>query len=178
MRDESLTPRKQTYGGPEQTAQTRAEAIRNVVSVTADLLRKAPVRVDLNDTQAVRAVADGLIRRCGDAGILPSFELLAAALGHHRRGVYKWAERHEDSETSQFFDTFRTACTAARFAAADAKAADPTVAIFLALNSREGFTNEHRVQIEAHPTGYELTENAIADVDQVVMALPDPEELE
>lgn len=144
MKDNTTAPERYS---PARTQEARAAAVRDIVRVSSDLLQKASVRTDLNDTEAVRMVAEGMIDRCSTAGVLPTVELLAACLGHSRRSIYKWIAAHPESQTTAFFDQLRTAFSACRIAAADRGAASETLSIFLLLNSSEGYTNQHKVEI-------------------------------
>ena len=162
---------------PGKTQEARAQAVRDIVGVSTDLLRKAPIRTDLHDVEAVRNVAEIMMDRCSLSGVLPSVELLAACLGHSRRGIYKWLDAHPDSQTAEYLNQLRTAFSACRIAAADRGAADSSVSIFLLLNSGEGYTNEHRLEISQPPNPLEVSPETLAESRRrYLAALPDIED--
>lgn len=143
---------KKGYGGAGETQTAKATAISEIVSGQAELFTKAPERTDLRDLAAVQRVAEHVMDRCATLGVLPSMELLAAALGYSRSGIYKNLDCNPDSPTSQYLDALRTGWAAMRIAAADRGAASETVSIFLLLNSSLNYSNRHDVLIET-PTG-------------------------
>nr|AHF27191.1 hypothetical protein [uncultured bacterium Contig1777] len=147
MSEKSSPARHEKYSGASQTQQARRETVQTIVELSSDLLQKAPVQVDLHDTEAVRRSAREMMQHCAQCGILPSVELLAAACGGSRRRIYNFLQLHPDHPTSILLDQLRTAFSAARIAAVDRGAADSTMSIFLLLNSSEGFSNTHSVEI-------------------------------
>lgn len=144
--NEISTEKRKSYS-PAETAAVRSATIAEIVSVQAGLMERAPKKTDLNDLEAVRRVSDTCMRKCADAGLLPNFELLAAALGYSRRGLYFYIEQHKDSETVEYIDRLRTAWAAARQMAADRGACGETMSIFVLLNSSLGFTNQHQIEV-------------------------------
>ena len=162
---------------PGKTQEARAQAVRDIVSTSADLMRKAPIRTSLHDAEAVRRVAESMMDRCSTTGLLPTVELLAACLGHSRRGLYKWLSDNPNSPTAEYLDQLRTAFSACRIAAADRGAADSSVSIFLLLNSNEGYTNEHRLEISQPQSPLEIGQEEIEKARQrFLSALPDIED--
>lgn len=158
--------------GAAETALVRQETVRDVVGKFA-MLTKSPERIDLNDTDKVKEVAERVVQRCAESGLLPSVELLAAALGHSRRNLYLFLANHPDSPSAQFIASWRTATVAMRIAATDKGAADSTLTIFLALNSAEGFSNAHQVEILPPSAPFGMDPTALEDLDKIVTALPD-----
>ncbi len=162
---------------PARTQEARAQAVRDIVSTSSDLLSKSPDRTNLHDAQAVRAVAERMFQRCADAGILPSFEMLAACCGVSRRRLYAYVSENPDSETTALLDRLRTAFSACRIAAADRGAADASVSIFLLLNSNEGFSNEHKLEISQPRNSLEISPDEIEKARaRFLSALPEENE--
>lgn len=132
---------------PSQTQIAKAAAISEIVAGSAELIEKSEVRTNLYDLTAVKDVTSRYMESCSRLGIVPSLEGLSAALGISRRWLYQFLADHPDEETSKFLDRFRTASAAIRIAAADRGAADPSVSIFVLLNSSMGYTNDHRIEL-------------------------------
>ena len=118
-----------------------------IVATQADLLTKAPVRTDLNDVIAVKAVTEALMQKCAALGCLPNFELLACSLGLSRRRLYRFLEEHAESETALYLDTVRTGWSAARQMAMDAGACNVVSGIFVLKNSGLGFVDNTQLEI-------------------------------
>ena len=159
-----LTEKRQPYS-PSETAQIKFDTVNAIVNAQSKLLQRASNKTDLNDLPAVKQVAMDCMKQCADLGVLPNFELLAAALGYCRRGLYSYIERHGDTETAAFIDQLRTAWAAMRQMAADRGAVSETMSIFVLLNSSLGFTNKHDVEITQvqNPLGWnEQTDEELA----------------
>ncbi len=148
MRNENTVPRRGPYD-PTITTQLRTEMVSQIVQVQQSLINKNTAKTDLNDTAAVRAVADAMTERCIEAGCLPNFEIFAASLGCSRQNLYKFCKNHPESETAELLDTLRTGWAGARQMASDRGAVDPTMSIFVLLNSGLDFSNRHDVLIES-----------------------------
>ena len=168
-----LTEQRKGYGGAGETQQAKAAVIAEIVSSQAALFSKAPTKTNMNDLEAVQAVAAECMENCGRMGVLPNMEILAAALGYSRRGLYKYLECHPDTPTSEFLDCIRTAWAGMRIMAADRGAVDPTTSIFVLLNSSLDFSNQHNVLIEtpANPLDGVNTDTAAAR-ERLLSALP------
>ncbi len=169
-----LTEPRKGYGGAGETQQAKAAVIESIVSAQSVLYSRAMEKTNLNDVEAVKAVAASCMDTCGKLGVLPNFEALAAALGYSRRGLYKYLECHPDTPTSEFLDCIRTAWAGLRIMAADRQAVDPTTSIFVLLNSSLDFSNQHNVLIEtpANPLDGVNTDTAAAR-ERLLSALPD-----
>ena len=168
---EEMQMRSSAYdAGKTQAA--KAAAISEIVAIQSDLLKKNPVKADMADVEQVKVIAENVMRRCAEAGVLPNMEILAAALGFSRRGLYDFLSRHGDSTTAEFLDTLRTGWAGMRIAAMDRDVANATGSIFVLLNSSLGFTNEHKVQIEHPASPLEIADTAAAR-ERILAALPD-----
>ncbi|MBR3105630.1 MAG: hypothetical protein IKH30_00440 [Clostridia bacterium] len=83
-----------------KTQAAKAAAIGEIVALQTELTRKNPVKTNLADVSAVRAVAENVMKECARAGLLPNMEIFASALGLSRRGMYDYLSRHSDTETA------------------------------------------------------------------------------
>ncbi|MBR1606977.1 MAG: hypothetical protein IJ664_04635 [Clostridia bacterium] len=158
---------------PAQTQAVKAETIGDIVAAQARLLEKAPTKTDLNDLQAVKTVLSSYMQECACAGCLPTFEGAAAMLGFSRRGLYDRLERYPDSELAAYLDRMRTMWTAMRIAAADRGAVGETLSIFLLLNSSQGFSNQHQIQIEQPAAPLPSATESDAARRRILEALPE-----
>lgn len=144
--NELSTEKRKGYS-PAETAAVKEATISGIVKLQTALMERAPEKTDLSDLKAVRQVANACMQKCADAGVLPNFEALAAALGYSRRGLYFYIEQRPDSETTIYIDRLRTSWAAMRQMAADRGAVGETMSIFVLLNSSLGFTNQHSIEI-------------------------------
>ena len=170
-------PDKKGYGGATETAAVRSGIVGQIVATSADLLTKAPIRTDLNDSVAVKAVTEVLMSKCAALGTLPNIELLACSLGLSRRRLYRFLEEHAESETARYLDTVRTGWAAARQMAMDTGACNVVSGIFVLKNSGLGFVDNAQVEITQPRNPLESTPEEISAARQRIMAaLPDIEE--
>ena len=157
-----------------QTQLAKATTISEIVAGTSELLEKCSVRTNLYDTAVVKQVASEYLNSCSGIGVIPSMEGLAASLGVSRRWIYMFMADHPDEESAKFLEQFRTTSTAIRIAAADRGAADASVSIFLLLNSSQGFTNDHRIEVVQPSSPLDVD---VADVEaarrRYISALPE-----
>lgn len=174
IQDNSALSVKRNSYSPEQTAEIKRNTINEIVDIQSKLLEQMPTRTDLSDLSAVRAVAFDCMTKCAEAGIIPSFEMLAAALGYSRRGLYAYIERNPDTSTTDFIDRLRTAWAACRIAAADRGAVGETMSIFVLLNSSLGFSNQHQIEISA-TTDDALDHRSVEEIREFYLhSLPEP----
>lgn len=139
-------PDKPRYS-PQETALVRQETVASIVNAQNRIFERAPEKTNLNDVTAVQRVANTCMTECAQIGCLPNFEMLAASLGYSRRGLYDFIERHPETETAAFIDRVRTAWASMRQMAADRGAVSEAMSIFILLNSGQGFTNRHDLEI-------------------------------
>lgn len=130
-----------------KTQAAKAAAIGEIVALQTELTRRNPIKTNLADVSAVKAVAENVMQECARVGLLPNMEILASSLGLSRRGLYDYLSRHSDTETADYITTLQTAWAGLRQMAADRGAASETMSIFVLLNSSLGFTNQHSVEI-------------------------------
>ena len=142
----ALTDKHRSYN-PEQTAEVRRATINAIVSSQAELLERASERTDMNDLCAVQRITNECMQKCGEIGVLPNMELLAASLGMGRQTLYDYIHKNPYSKTTEYLDRVRTAWASMRQMAADRGAVDVTHTIFVLLNSSLGFTNQHQIEI-------------------------------
>lgn len=137
---------------PQQTAAIRKAAVQDVILAQTDLLRKADTRTNLNDAEAVRRVTEEYIAVCGDVGIVPNLEGLAARLGMTRSYVYRFIREHgEDNPTAAYLNQARLSWASARMALAERGLLDSPMSIFILRNSGLNFSNrdDPEVDVEA-----------------------------
>lgn len=160
------------YGGSAETAQVRAETVRDILRVqTAFLFAEPTKRVHLNDTDALVATASKYIESCATAGMIPSFQGLATALGLSRNALYKFLQQNPDTPSGIFLEKCRTAFTATRQSAVDRGAAAESLTIFLLKNSNQGFTD--RIEITpAEPTNPLKNLDEEAARQRIMAAIP------
>lgn len=163
---------------PQETAAVKAATIAEIVGVQTGLLERAPEKINLSDLAAVQRVANTCMQKCADVGVLPNFELLAAALGRSRRGLYFYLEQHPDTATTAYIDRLRTAWASMRQMAADRGVADVTMSIFVLLNSSLGFTNQHQIEISQPKNPLDPPDEATAEAVRAkyLAALPGEDE--
>ena len=140
-----------------KTQAAKAAAIGEIVALQTELSRKNPVKTNLADVDAVRAVAENVTQECARAGLLPNMEIFAASLGLSRRGLYDYLSHHNDTKTADFITTLQIAWAGLRQMAADRGAASETMSIFVLLNSSMGFTNQHSVELTQHENPFDRT---------------------
>ena len=147
---ETTTVKQQAYS-PQLTADIKTAQVSSVLRMSQELTKRAPVRVDLHDANAVKETIERYQSACADCGIMPSVEGAAAQLGVCRRWVYTFLEEHADEPSARYIDRKRLEWAACRIALAERGAIDPTMAIFVTLNSGLHFTNKHDIEIKSEP---------------------------
>lgn len=140
---------------PQQTAAIRKAAVQDVLNAQTDLLIKADVRTNLNDVEAVQRVTREYVAMCGDVGIVPNLEGLAARLGLSRSYVYRYIREHgEDDPTARYLNQARLSWASARMCLAERGMLDSAMSIFVLRNSGLNFSNrdEPEVDVESRDT--------------------------
>ena len=80
------------------------EAISHSINHALQEIRRADTRkkVSLDDTATVKAFAEAYLESCAVASVFPSMASFAMSIGHTRENLYRYMERHPDSETGKF----------------------------------------------------------------------------
>lgn len=134
---------------PQQTAAIRKAAVQDVLNAQTDLLIKADTRTNLNDLADVQRVTREYVTMCGDVGIVPNLEGLAARLGLSRSYVYRFIREHgEDNPTAAFLNQQRLSWASARMALAERGMLDSAMSIFVLRNSGLNFSNRDEPEID------------------------------
>lgn len=141
--NEIMQPEKdpQRYS-PQQTAAIRKAAVQDVLNAQTDLLIKADTRTNLNNLEDVQRVTREYVAMCGDVGIVPNLEGLAARLGLSRSYIYRYIREHgEENPTAAFLNQARLSWASARMALAERGVLDSAMSIFILRNSALGLSN-------------------------------------
>lgn len=155
--------KRKGYNGAGETAMVRFQQVSEIISAQAQMMERAPKKIPLNDLPAIRQAADDFMMRCAEIGVIPTLLLFAPWIGHSRRNIYDYCERHRDSETAAYFDCLRTLWAGMRISAVDRGCAAESLSIFLLKNSGQNLTDAR--EIEIHPPEnplYSVSEEELA----------------
>ena len=174
MTDNELSMEKRRYS-PRETALIKFRTVSEIVAAQAEIMKRAPTKIPLNDLPAIQQAANDYMEHCAALGVIPSMLTFSAAIGHSRRNVYDFVERHRDSPTADFFDSLRSLWNGIRVSAVDRGAAAESLAIFLLKNSGQGLTDAR--EIEIHPPESPLDIGNAAEVRRKYLdSLPEEDE--
>ena len=136
---------------PQQTAAIRKAAVQDVLNAQTDLLIKADTRTNLNNLEDVQRVTREYVTMCGDVGIVPNLEGLAARLGLSRSYTYRFIREHgEDNPTAAFLNQQRLSWASARMALAERGMLDSPMSIFILRNSGLNFSNRDEPEVDVN----------------------------
>ena len=91
-----------------QSDEHRADVTKTLVARRAMELSDAPnKKIELGDTEAVKAQTLLYLKCCSDTGSIPSFMGLARALGFSRRALYDEIEQRRNPATAQWLELAR-----------------------------------------------------------------------
>lgn len=108
----------------------RADAIRGIVAtIGTDVIRDRE-RVDLRDTESVKAVAQIYLKSCEITGLLPSKSGLARGMGYSRAGIWAFMRSNPEHRTTEFLSIMFDAFSEAVDVAAMGNTIHPIYAIF------------------------------------------------
>ena len=130
------------YGGAGDTAEVRAQTVREILRVQSGLLFEKPTeRVHLNNVDEVIAVCKTYVNICLEKGLIPGFQGFATICGVSRNALYDFLRKNPDSPSGIFLEKMRTAFMATRQNAVDRGAAAESMSIFLMKNSYQDYTD-------------------------------------
>lgn len=132
-------------------------------------------KIDIDDDQQVEDRINQYFNYIADAGIKPSIEGLALALGISRKSIWDWETGYSRGSSSSRSDIIKKAKDFIAFLINDAALDNkiyPTTWIFYAKNYF-GMSDKHEIEVKANqPLGDELSPEEIAKR----VGLPDPDE--
>lgn len=105
--------------------------VQNIVSQLAAELVDIPKKADLRDTEQIRMICISYMAMCSEAGVLPTKQGLARAMGMTRRNLDYFCSSHADHPTAQMLEVMFDGFAEALNTAALAKAVDNVTSIFL-----------------------------------------------
>lgn len=130
------------YGGAGETAEVRAQTVREILRVQSGLLFEKPTeRVHLNNVAEVIAACKTYVDICLEKGLIPGFQGFATICGVSRNALYDFLRKNPDSPSGIFLEKMRTAFMATRQNAVDRGAAAESMSIFLMKNSYQDYTD-------------------------------------
>ena len=158
------------YGGRDQTLSVNAARVSALVDAAADdmaLVNKGE-KVSLSDIARIQATAEGYLRDCSVAGVLPTVRGCAAKLGVSRQSLYDRANRHPNSEFSRWLEDFSDLCGELTMQAALEGTVAAVPAIFVAKSRYQW--REAPAQIELGPIN-PLMDGYHGDADEIARAI-------
>lgn len=147
---------------PEVAAEVKAEALQSSIAHQRSILEAAYQRgrIDLNDTETVKAQAMEFMRACEDACVFPTMLSFSACLGVSRQRVYRYIAENPRSDTTAFLDQLRSSWAAIIAQAALSKMADGPTSIFLLKNSGQNLTDRQELELSQKPA------DPLGDIDE------------
>lgn len=148
-REGKLYKSKPTYG--EVSDALKKENLQNAVAAQRSILQESHRRgrVDLNDTEAVKAQSLEYMRACEIAGTFPTMLSFSAALGISRQRLYRYISENPYSATTEYLDQLRSSWASIIAQMSLTRQADAATSIFLLKNSGQGLSD--KLEIEAAP---------------------------
>lgn len=162
----------------EISDQLRTEAIQTSIAAQRSLLQAtySRGRVDLKDTEAVKAQALEFMKACEQAAVFPTMLAFSAALGLSRQRLYAYIRENPFSETTAFLDQLRSSWAAIITQASLSKQADPATSIFLLKNSGQGLTDKAELEVsqkQNNGLGFQSEEERQAAFKRIMEAYGD-----
>ncbi len=160
------------YGGARETAEVRAQTVREILRVQSGLLFEKPTeRVHLNNVAEVIAACKTYVNICIEQGLIPGFQGFATICGVSRNALYDFLRKNPDSPSGIFLEKMRTAFMATRQNAVDRGCAAEALSIFLMKNSYQDYTD--RVEVTpAEPNNPLKDMDAAAARARLIAAIP------
>lgn len=135
----------------EQMRQARITASIEQKRVMLTQLRERG-RADLGNIDEVELTVNNYLSACEEAGVIPNFLGLCAALGYTRRGIQYAIEgkktRVMSRQVSEYLEATRTAMAAVLAEASLNRAVSEPTAIFLLKNTGQGLTDRQEVILQ------------------------------
>lgn len=167
----------------EETDKLKAAAIGQDLAGKIDLVRTAEQRgrVNLQDTEAVQAVALEYMERCQEAGRVPTVMALAAALGMSRRWLNMFMQNNPQHPTTALLEVLKEVFADSLTQAGLYRHVSDALAIFILKNTA---SMADKVELEPHisdggPLGATKTREQLeAEIMQTVVQEDPPEVVE
>lgn len=135
------------YGGAGETAEVRAQTVREILRVQSGLLFEKPTeRVHLNNVDELIDACKTYVGICLEKGLIPGFQGLATICGVSRNALYDFLRANPDTPSGIFLEKARTAFMATRQNAVDRGAAAESMSIFLMKNSFQQYADRVEIQ--------------------------------
>lgn len=135
----------------EQMRQARITASIEQKRVMLTQLRERG-RADLGNIDEVELTVNNYLSACEEAGVLPNFLGLCAALGYTRRGIQYAIDGKRSKvmsrQVSEYLEATRTAFAAVLAEASLNRAVSEPTAIFLLKNTGQGLTDRQEVILQ------------------------------
>lgn len=148
---------------PEISAAQKQEQIGSAVRQQMQALKRGKDRVDLRNASAVEDRITEYMECCAQYGSIPTLMGLAAFCGYSRGNLYAFMSHHEDSESAQLLDAFRSVSAAIIAQASMGRTIDNATSIFLLKNSGQGLNDKQEIEVtrgvdptERRPTAAEI----------------------
>ena len=137
-------------------------------------------RIQLKDTDAVKAQTINFLQACQNSGTIPTVAGLAVALGLSRNAIYDYMRSQPSSETTKFLESYQSMSASILMQQGLSRNTDQAVTIFLLKNSGQGLADRVEIQATAVNDEPELTAAQIAEKYKYVVSdfEMDPEILE
>lgn len=132
---------------PEVAEAVKAQKISEAVGLHKALLGRFEHKARLEDTEAVKAVANDYLNSCQASAQIPTLCGLSAALGYSRTAVYRFMSKNPYHETTEYIDAFRSASAAIIAQGSLSRTLDCATAIFLLKNSGQGLSDKQELEI-------------------------------
>lgn len=148
---------------PEVSNELKIKALDAAIAQQQELLTKADKRgkIDLNDIEAVKKICNDYFESCRRSQVIPSMTALAPALGISRQRLYAYI-RYNDTPSSHYLDTVRSAISAIVEQAGLTRSASEALAIFILKNSVD-MADKVDITAIAEPKEPDRFENMTAD---------------
>lgn len=164
------------YGGAGETAEVRAQTVRDILQVQAGLLFEKPTeRVHLNNVAEVISACKTYVDVCIEKGLIPGFQGFATICGVSRNALYDYLRKNPDSPSGIFLEKMRTAFMATRQNAVDRNAAAESMSIFLMKNSYQDYTDRMELT-PAEPSNPLKDMDAEAARARLIAAIPEDDD--
>ena len=132
---------------PEVAEAVKAQKISDAVGLHKELLSRFDHKARLEDTEAVKAVANDYLATCQASAQIPTLMGLSAALGYSRTAVYRFMAKNPYHDTTEYIDAFRSASASIIAQGSLSRTLDNATSIFLLKNSGQGLNDRQELEI-------------------------------
>lgn len=133
---------------PRQTEAIRKAAVADVLNAQTSLLVKAQHKTNLRNLEEVQRVVYDYMKVCGEVGIVPTLEALAARLGLSRNHIYRFIRENPSDPTAEFLNQARLMWAGARMSLGERGFLNAPMSIFILKNSGLDFADKHELEID------------------------------